>query len=193
MVAVLAIAASFQFLACGAAMDPESTEGQSDEAKVESTSQALAPFQDASPLGCPGTKVGLRPYQHVLQYCGASFLDNGDMGCVDTTMRTWDTFTVYRVYDNGNDTGRIALKENYRNRYVSADNGGGGGIHANRTAVGIWELFRPEKQEGSSLYSLTTYNGPYYVTAENGGGSVMNANRVGIGDWEKFYVYCVGG
>lgn len=193
MVAMIAMAASFQLLACGAAMDPESTEGQSDEAKVSSTSQALSPTADASPLGCPGTKVALRPYKHSSLYCGSTFLSSGDMGCTDSKMRDWDTFTVYRVLDGENDTGKIALQENYGHRYVSAENGGGGGIHANRSWVGVWELFRPEQQQGANgLYSLSTYNGPFYVTAENGGGSVMNANRPGVGDWEKFYVYCAG-
>jgi len=187
--AVLALVASSQLLACGAAMDPQSADGQSDEESIASASAALSTRPDASPFGCSGTQIAISPY-YGDQYCGAFTGENGNMGCGDHSVYTWDRFTVYRVFDGAIDSGRIALTESHLGRYVSAANGGGGGLHADRRTVGTWEVFIPERLAGDQRFAFRTYKN-YYFTAENGGSSAMNANRSRVGTWETFHVSCL--
>jgi len=188
--AVLLIGVSSQIIACGSAMDTES-----GEADVGSTSEALAGFADASQFGCAAGQNFIWLTSNSPSY-GCTAYDNGDMWCASVQGIGAKSFRVERVEDGqGHPTGKIALNipktraPSWINRYVSADNGGGGGIHANRSGIGSWESFTVEKLAGYQRYALRTTNGSY-VTAEQGGGSVMNANRPTAGSWETFSVAC---
>ncbi len=76
---------------------------------------------------------------------------------------------------------------------VSAENGGGAGIRADRANVlGAWERFHMSILQGmvehgvaKLVFTLRVADG-HLVTAENGGGSLLTAKRTWIGDWEKF-------
>ncbi len=88
--------------------------------------------------------------------------------------------------------------------YVAAEGGGGGVLHANRTAVGPWESFRitlgatppgpihPPSSPVSVDVSLKSHAG-LYVVAEQGGGAAVNANRTGAGPWETFTLVDLNG
>ncbi len=69
-------------------------------------------------------------------------------------------------------------------QYVSAENGGGGAVVANRNAIGARETFKLIDRE-NGYYALQAANGQY-VCAENGGGGAVVANRNAIGAWETF-------
>jgi len=187
--AVLLIGMSSQIVACGSAIDTES-----GEAEVGSTSEALVGFADARAFGCAEGQNFIYLSSNSPSY-GCRAYDNGDMWCAIINGIGGTSLRVERVEDGqGHPTGQIALNQpisrvQWSNRYVSADNGGGGGIHANRTGIGNWESFTVEKLAGYQRYALRTSNGSY-VTAENGGGSVMNANRPSPGAWETFQVGC---
>jgi hypothetical protein len=68
--------------------------------------------------------------------------------------------------------------------YVSAENGGGGAVHCNRTAIGPWETFKLEWKSGFQV-AFRTANG-HYLSAQNGGGSGVDATRTAVGPWETF-------
>jgi hypothetical protein len=75
-------------------------------------------------------------------------------------------------------------------QYVSAENGGGGDVNANRTAIGIWETFGIADVNGGTLndgdsVAFQVLNGSY-LQAVNGGGQEMAAAGAAIGPWETF-------
>jgi hypothetical protein len=81
--------------------------------------------------------------------------------------------------------------------FVSAENGGGGDVNANRTAALGWETFTIYDLNGGNLQNgdlvnIGTSNG-HFVCAENGGGSSVNANRTAALDWETFRVVIING
>jgi hypothetical protein len=189
-VVIALIATSSAIVGCGAGIDANSQETSED---VGSASQELAPFADASRFGCASSQTHI--YLNSIRSfgCYANTTSDGDMACRGFPL-SGTRWGVRRVMDNNVDTGRIALvdRDDSTKRYVSANNGGGSSIHANRNALGPWETFWPEHQPGGSgsFYSLKTVDGGHYVTAESGGNDVMNANRTGVGAWETFDVVC---
>jgi Fascin domain len=84
---------------------------------------------------------------------------------------------------------RVTLKS-ANGKFLSAENGGGGVIGANRTSAYQWEhfdiLYLPDGK-----VALESANGNY-VSAENGGRSSVNANRSAIREWEKYTMLKVG-
>jgi hypothetical protein len=186
---------------CSAATDTSAA----DEGQIQSKSEGLlTAVNDATLLGCPG-KTSVYIYTTYLgtfrrvgddqvftgDACGS--VSDGGMVCYSQ-----ERFVVQRIRDtNGNYNGYIALIDSARGQYVSATNGGGSSIYANRNALGIWEEFLPvtlkdlrqNPQPNTRIFAFETINGSY-VTAEQGGGSVMNANRSVVGPWETFGVAC---
>jgi len=82
-------------------------------------------------------------------------------------------------------------------KYVVAENGGGGDVHADRDTASTWETFALTDLNGGDLVSgdlvtLGTLNG-FFVSAEAGGGGVVDAIRTAGLDWETFRVVKIGG
>jgi len=99
----------------------------------------------------------------------------------------------------GTSTRPITLRTALAGLYLSAENGGGGAVNANRTAAAAWETFTLYDLNGGNLQTgdlvqLGTVNG-HVLCAENGGGngSVVNATRSDALDWETFRVIKIGG
>jgi len=96
--------------------------------------------------------------------------------------------------------GKIFLQTYDGQHFVTAENGGGSTIVANRTAASVWETFtiisHDGKPDGSpivngSKIALQTFNCQYYICAENGGGGEINATRFKDLEWETFKVQFV--
>ena len=92
----------------------------------------------------------------------------------------------------------VTLRTIVASQYVTAENGGGGDVHANRAAASGWETFSLADLNGGDLVSgdlvtLATSDGAHFVSAENGGGGVVDAIRAAAVDWETFRVLKVGG
>jgi hypothetical protein len=77
--------------------------------------------------------------------------------------------------------------------YVSADNGGGGGVHVDKTSLSPWESFGivPLQRLGVNQWKVALHasNGQY-VSAEQGGGDAVNANRNTVLEWETLVMTC---
>jgi len=83
----------------------------------------------------------------------------------------------------------------YSKQYLTAEDGGGREVLANRNAPGPWETFRLVDLNGGILQSgddiyLVAYNG-MFVVAEGGG--VVNANSQRASHRERFTLLKVGG
>ncbi|WP_257448676.1 glycosyl hydrolase family 18 protein [Archangium lipolyticum] len=86
----------------------------------------------------------------------------------------------------------VSFKTVLGNRYVGAQNNGGGAVIATATAAQAWEKFTIDDINGGALESgdsifITAGTGQYFQAA-NGGGSTLNAasaNRLG---WETFRI-----
>jgi hypothetical protein len=81
--------------------------------------------------------------------------ENGGGSIIDANrprILDWELFQVIRDGGPGQvaDNGRIALKTKVSGLFVSADQGGGGGLMANRSAIQAWELFTIDLPNGSA-------------------------------------------
>jgi len=97
----------------------------------------------------------------------------------------------------GATTRPITLQTAVGRQFVSAENGGGGALNANRPAASTWETFTLYDLNGGSLQSgdlvnLGTLDG-HFLCAENGGGGAINATRTDPQGWETFRVVKIGG
>jgi beta-glucanase (GH16 family) len=97
----------------------------------------------------------------------------------------------------GATTRSITLRTAVGGLYVTAENGGGGAVNANRPAASTWETFTLYDLNGGALQSgdlvaLGTLNG-HFVCAENGGGGEVNATRTDPQSWETFRAVKIGG
>jgi len=86
----------------------------------------------------------------------------------------------------------IALKSMANGKYVSALNGGGKALIANREAVDIWETFELVAL-GNSRVALRAVCNNKYVCAENKGALPLIVNRDRVGEWETFEKVGMGG
>ena len=66
--------------------------------------------------------------------------------------------------------------------FLSADQGGGGKLYADRSQLGEWEQFTPVSL-GDGKFALMASN-RHYIVAEGGGGGEVNASRSQRGEWE---------
>ena len=79
----------------------------------------------------------------------------------------------------------ISLRALANGDYVTAENGGGSALIANRTAIGYWEQF-DEIDEGNGAIALRAHANGLFVTAESAGAQPLIANRTVVGAWETF-------
>lgn len=80
----------------------------------------------------------------------------------------------------GQEDGGISLKAS-TGLFVSAENGGGGELVANRPSVGIWETFKVQPQPVG--IALQVHDGRF-VSPQQGGGGLVLANGPAVGAWE---------
>jgi hypothetical protein len=81
--------------------------------------------------------------------------------------------------------------------FLTARNGGGSDLYANKYGPGPWETFRLIDIDGGKLLNhdrvcLRT-SGGHFVVAEMGGGREVKANRTQCGPWETFRIVLVEG
>ena len=79
----------------------------------------------------------------------------------------------------------ISLRAHADGDIVTADNGGGSPLIANRTVIGFWEEF-DEINEGNGYIALRAHANGLIVTAEDAGADPLIANRTVVGSWETF-------
>ena len=96
-------------------------------------------------------------------------------------------------------TRKLTLRTAVGGQFVTAEQGGGAAVNADRAAASTWETFTLYDLNGGSLQSgdlvsLQSLDG-HFVCAEGGGGagSVVNATRVTPLDWETFRVVKLNG
>ena len=92
---------------------------------------------------------------------------------------------MYQQFGGEPRTKSIALQA-HNGQYVSAEDGGGREVVANRDKHGAWEHFNLIEL-GEGQIALRAHNGQY-VSAEGGGGREVVANRDDHGNWEHFSI-----
>lgn len=81
----------------------------------------------------------------------------------------------------------VSLQSSDRQHYLSAVNGGGGDVMANKKSRSNHEKFWLSFDDPiEDIIYLQTFDKKYYVTAEWGGGAQLVANRTKPGPWERF-------
>lgn len=91
----------------------------------------------------------------------------------------------------------LTLRTAVGGQYVTAEQGGGGAVNANRPTAQGWETFTLYDLNGGTLQSgdlvaIGTQTG-HFLCAENGGGGEVNATRTDPQGWETFRVVKLGG
>src|SRR5689334_1302069 len=93
---------------------------------------------------------------------------------------------------------QATFKTKLANRFVTAENAGGGAVTANRAAAQAWETFQLIDKNGGALESgdlvfLKTDNGFYLQAPPQAADSVINAGSRNQLDWETFRIVKVSG
>ena len=95
---------------------------------------------------------------------------------------------------------RVVLRANNGVNFVVAEAGGGGGVRADRTAVGpgAWLELRLLVLSGGPPISgdrvaLGTSDGRHYLQAVGGGGAALRASGESVGGFESFVIERSGG
>jgi beta-glucanase (GH16 family) len=91
----------------------------------------------------------------------------------------------------------VTLRTRLQNRYIAAQNNGGGAVTAVATVPQAWETFTLVDENNGALDSgdivgLRAGNGQF-VQAVNGGGGAVNATGAALLDWERFRIFKQGG
>jgi beta-glucanase (GH16 family) len=91
----------------------------------------------------------------------------------------------------------FTLKTSVSGQFVTAENGGGGVINANRAVASTWETFTLHDANGGALengdlVNIQTDTGQFWC-AENGGGGQLDATRSVASTWETFRVLKISG
>lgn len=86
----------------------------------------------------------------------------------------------------------VTFKTQLQNKYIGAQNNGGGSVLAVATVAQAWEKFTLIDKNGGSLQNgdlvyIKAGNGQYFM-AVNGGGSTLNAGSNNELDWETFRI-----
>jgi hypothetical protein len=95
---------------------------------------------------------------------------------------------------------RVVLRTNNGVNYLVAENGGGAGVRADRSAggPGSWEIFDVSDLAGGPLISgdhvsLGTADGKHFLQAAGGGGGQLRASSESVGALETFTIEKPGG
>ncbi|WP_433208538.1 PQQ-dependent sugar dehydrogenase [Dactylosporangium sp. CS-047395] len=149
---------------------------------VGSTAQAT-PFTRKVIVGSTNTISAPGPQTTAAMTYG--FGSWSDSGGQTHTLTAPAGATTYTATYNG--IPPIELRANANGQYVSAANGGGAPLIANRGVVGTWEQY-DVMDVGGGFVALRSRANLKYVTAEAGGNNPLIANRDTVSDWEKFQV-----
>jgi hypothetical protein len=119
----------------------------------------------------------------------------GADGSVQAPTRDAATATVFKVVMAPGQPSTVGHLSQFgltapNGRFVCAENGGGGELRANRTAMGPWETFEarshPEPPHGVLTTAIRTVSGVHFLQAQNGGGSDLSARGPWPREWETF-------
>lgn len=102
----------------------------------------------------------------------------------------WEKWELFGIAD-----GLYCIRAHLNKKYLSAENGGGGDLYANRDKVSRWELFMFAEPSTVNLYApndgdeiiILSYS-THLLSAEEGGGGKVKANRTSVGGWETFKI-----
>jgi hypothetical protein len=84
--------------------------------------------------------------------------DEGIVHANRDAVRSWETWTLHRL-----DGGQVAF-QSVNGRYLCAEDGGGGAVHANRLRWQTWETFIPVQVAGRTAYR--TSDGRHYLSVD---------------------------
>lgn len=143
---------------------------------------------------CPKITLKTNDGVHYLQATNGG---GSTVTAASTSRGSSETFRVVNLAANAPEfsaTPWLALQAS-NGQWLSARNGGGSTLSANRDVIGASEVFRGTRP--ASLFALTarsttptslgTSGSPTkFVAAENGGGGAVNVNRASAGVWETF-------
>jgi hypothetical protein len=107
----------------------------------------------------------------------------------------WEDFIISGLHSSSPEptfVSEVTLRTVLRDRYVGAQNGGGGAVSATATSAQGWQLFTIQDINGGDLES----GDAIFITAENaqmwqawnGGGSTLNAGSNNQLGWETFRI-----
>ncbi len=154
------------------------------------------PSPTSTPTCSPGVEVQPEADEYVLHFqaangkfvvaeCGGD--DAGEVNANRDSAGSWETFYLKRLGGN-----QVSIRS-IRGRFLSAENGGGSALTANRTALGGWEAFELSGQLSSGAkIGFRTHNGSNWVSARLDTPTArVDASAGGLGSWEEFTVHVV--
>lgn len=130
---------------------------------------------------CPAISLKTYDGMHYLQPIG------GGGGGVDATATSKQQLRLVRLEAGwlflGSGSAYYGIQA-ANGQWLSAINGSGSGLTADRDLLGPWETFYLDMTTNSPALSIKASN--KYVAAEGAGGGAVNANRDSVGIWEQF-------
>lgn len=153
----------------------------------QSYRSAVVPCKTAGPLVPP------EPNEFVVQIESANLnylsaeCGGDDVGLVTATATTPGEFETF--YVSRREGGKLAIRTSH-GRYLSAEGGGGGALHANRTTVGSWELFSLEGIfNDRMMVGFKSTNGHFLSTRFGAAPAVVSVEAPALGPWEYFTLH----
>ncbi len=121
----------------------------------------------------------------IVAECGGD--DFGVVNANRTVAGEWEAFYL-RPLDDGN----YSIKSSH-GRYLSAELGGGGELHANRNQRGPWETFQVQGQlsDGATI-ALKSFDGKHFVSARiDSEQGKVSSEAPALGPWEQIKVHLI--
>src|SRR4051812_49294431 len=129
------------------------------------------------------------------RYWSAKGGGGGAIDATPTQAGRWEMFSLIPAEPDATEisSGRPVGMRAENGMYLSAENGGGSVLNANRPWLRDWETFYPEKIAGQSGDAIVTGDSVHfrtingnYICAEGNGGGEVNATRPAAAEWETF-------
>jgi hypothetical protein len=171
--------------------DPETV----DVIALGADAQLHAITRSLNPSTIPATRQVLDSYPAAFMSHNDQFVSAQPDGTIladRNQIGPWETFTILVLNDTDDDGVNLTAVQAHTGRYLSAHNGGGSWLLANRHEIRDWELFTmtapPDKPGLVAVQAL----GGHLWCAERGGGSWVTCSRIDIGPWEQFQLVKLG-
>ena len=116
-------------------------------------------------------------------------------GAVAADHAVYDSSATWTI-DGAGGAPVVATFQASNGQYVSAENGGGGAVDANRDVAGPWETFHLDLIDGGLADGVRLRiraNNDQYVQAVNHGGGDVDAASNKAGAWETFTLHRIAG